>query len=765
MKFQLLCLVVTTYTALANSRNMTYIITSTSEASYCPDHADRCLTLNELITNQGQSAFQSQEIVVFQTGVHIVNGTERKNLSVVDIKNVTIKGDSKASDVIITCFTCFHFLFKKVNTISIVNLTFNNCISSEEARNHTLFFTDVTSTLLLDSIQIILSERGERKITRTSITIFANGALVQLINSKMFERSGMYIGLSSTASNSTVQISNSVFNDSCIRFETFLGSTNSTKAILVGSIKNSTFARCKCWYVINIKGLKEQRINLTIVDVNIVNSTSPFLMYAKRNIFICFKGNINFSWNKGIAYAMKSEVLFVGAQVRFCNNTLMNTLGVPMYAVNATITFEDSNVQFKNNTGLFCGGIGGKDMQIIVKDNSTIDFINNKGQNGGALALSGQSVVKFEVKKENMAGIRFERNEAQRGGGIFITDLDYFSLLYLNLRVSAFNFKQNFGNVTLTFVNNSAQMGGNQVYGGWIDWSVGNDGIARCNPNRTSKYLHFENAITDKDIASDPLRVCLCFDQVPNCSIDEHQLMVYGRAFSLDLVAVGQRFGTVTTFVEASLINLNSSMANIYREHRVQMVQRNCTTLQYSILSDDDNRKLESLTLVIKPSLSLRESRLKFDDQELQNHPNYFHLFQTFSINLNITDCPIGFKLNYDDGTCICQPELLGLHLSCNLTNYKICRNGHQWIGVTHEHRKTDKNKDPGIIAHQHCPFDYCNQSLPLIGLDHPNAQCAFNRVGILCGKCKSGFSVMLGSSKCRKCSNFTLLAIIPIYI
>ena len=74
----------------------------------------------------------------------------------------------------------------------------------------------------------------------------------------------------------------------------------------------------------------------------------------------------------------------------------------------------------------------------------------------------------------------FIGNEAQRGGAIFVTDIDYVSFLYLNLRISALSFDQNCGNVTL---NNSAQ-----IYGDWIDWFVGKDGIARYN---YLKYLHF----------------------------------------------------------------------------------------------------------------------------------------------------------------------------------------------------------------------------------------------------------------------------------
>ena len=51
----------------------------------------------------------------------------------------------------------------------------------------------------------------------------------------MSGRSGMYVGLTSTAT-STVEISNSTFSDSCIQLETIYGSTNSTKIILVGTI-------------------------------------------------------------------------------------------------------------------------------------------------------------------------------------------------------------------------------------------------------------------------------------------------------------------------------------------------------------------------------------------------------------------------------------------------------------------------------------------------------------------------------------------------
>ena len=51
----------------------------------------------------------------------------------------------------------------------------------------------------------------------------------------------------------------------------------------------------------------------------------------------------------------------------------------------------------------------------------------------------------------------------------------------------------------------------------------------------------------------------------------------------------------------------------------------------------------------------------------------------------------------------------------------------------------------------ENCPFDYCNDEA--FTSDNPNEQCNYNRSGILCGDCLPGYSLMLGSNKCEKCT------------
>ena len=46
--------------------------------------------------------------------------------------------------------------------------------------------------------------------------------------------------------------------------------------------------------------------------------------------------------------------------------------------------------------------------------------------------------------------------------------------------------------------------------------------------------------------------------------------------------------------------------------------------------------------------------------------------------------------------------------------------------------------------------------------LEDPDIQCNNNRSGILCGKCKPGYSLTLGTNNCKQCTNIYLLLLAP---
>ena len=108
--------------------------------------------------------------------------------------------------------------------------------------------------------------------------------------------------------------------------------------------------------------------------------------------------------------------------------------------------------------------------------------------------------------------------------------------------------------------------------------------------------------------------------------------------------------------------------------------------------------------------------------------------------------CPPGFVLN-DQSGCTCFSVLKNNLFNCYIKNkkgYFEC-NSTVWI-------RTEKK---GIINSQYCPLDYCLSGEKTINLaTNPDAQCASNHAGILCGGCKIHYSLAVGSSRCIKCSN-----------
>ena len=79
------------------------------------------------------------------------------------------------------------------------------------------------------------------------------------------------------------------------------------------------------------------------------------------------------------------------------------------------------------------------------------------------------------------------------------------------------------------------------------------------------------------------------------------------------------------------------------------------------------------------------------------------------------------------------------------------------WLGVSY-----NSGTPEGFIHHLFCPLDYCISESKYIDLRDPDKQCNGNRSGLLCGKCKEGLSLVLGSSQCKECSNNYLALLIP---
>lgn len=128
------------------------------------------------------------------------------------------------------------------------------------------------------------------------------------------------------------------------------------------------------------------------------------------------------------------------------------------------------------------------------------------------------------------------------------------------------------------------------------------------------------------------------------------------------------------------------------------------------------------------------------------------------NITVNILQCPVGFYLS-SNNTCTCQFN----KTKCTLSpNPYVTREEEAWIGLYQINSSTKV-----LAIHSTCPYDYCKKKEVKIttGINSSSfdqdCQCNYNRTGLLCGMCKPGLSMVLGSSHCKKCSSSFLFLII----
>ena len=187
---------------------------------------------------------------------------------------------------------------------------------------------------------------------------------------------------------------------------------------------------------------------------------------------------------------------------------------------------------------------------------STLLFSHNKGNKGGAMAFYATSRMQFICSTTD---ITFTGNHAERvGGAIYVHD---FGSLHLVPNGVGYNYKpmldEKFmdtcqpSQVDLSFVNNTAQLAGSALYGGWIDSKMYHYNFVLYEFKKP--FFQLNNSGDDPSVvSSDPVRVCPCLEQTPNCNSTAQRVELFpGQTFIIKAVAVGQRYGIAPATVQA----------------------------------------------------------------------------------------------------------------------------------------------------------------------------------------------------------------------
>ena len=401
----------------------------------------------------------------------------------------------------------------------------------------------------------------------------------------------------------------------------------------------------------------------------------------------------------------------------------------------STIVVSDASSVYIHNCSIEANHATG-----IVALSSTMHMIgnntlkNNSGIIGGAMSLDAYSTMYLHP----YSILRITNNYASSyGGGIVInqglvrnyeTPCSYQLLPTEDILSSEAH---------IIMKDNRAGIAGDGIYGG---------DLLKCSQN-SQKLVHesqrekpeniFNNTFiielsfsTDSELSSAAVGLCYCTHSYRNCNISSLNVSVYpGQHYTVQAVGIGYYGGTTPSVILQTLEGSNQTGVTLKKDP--QSLGTVCDDLRFEVEAPEN---------VSDISIRLTAEGSAFP----------FHFSKILS--LAIKPCPVGFHLT--ENRCTCSPALSKLSVHCNISNQSFYRTGSLWISFTNH----------SVLYYEHCPSEYCKTAGIHLNASNPDTQCDLNHSGILCGSCKEGFSIALGSSRCAPCTD-QFLGLIPAFV
>ena len=481
--------------------------------------------------------------------------------------------------------------------------------------------------------------------------------------------------------------------------------------------------------------------------------------------------------DNGFSILLFSMMVELSGTVLVTNNTLSD-FGVLNF-INTEVSFYGKLESIGNRAE--SGVISADNSDLYITNEAT--FSDNSASNGGALSL-----ISSVLHVSPNAVVNFTRNHATGlGGAVYISNprtnivCDALTSTASSCSIQVFNKSPNECDLfALHFNQNTAGIAGGAMYGGRTSAcipSTSNTFCTNCLFPDASDMFQYHGTGDNSDLSnftSDPTRVCFCKNGVPDCYGVSHDVTVHpGEQFNLSVAIVGYGLGTVPGSVVARTnrekvrdAEKNSFGSNLQYS---QEIGTECQDVSYSVLS---KRAAERIILAVNTQSfgrSMKEAEAVVDFQRTRETSDispilrspYDSVYETFFhipvfVNVNLLPCPIGFQLS--NGRCTCHEILLDNNIdTCVIDNGipLINRPSPYWIGLPDDNMSS-------ILIHSQCPFDYCQSDDSFnITVTNSDGQCQYQRSGILCGQCRDGLSMVVGSSECKTCSNMFLSSII----
>ena len=358
-----------------------------------------------------------------------------------------------------------------------------------------------------------------------------------------------------------------------------------------------------------------------------------------------------------------------------------------------------------------------------------VSFKNNSGENGGAIYLTNDGHLYFS----DGCVVNFAENTASRLGGAIYIEGDQ-SIVTSFLTYCAVHFLG--WNHNITFKGNHANLAGHAIYATPIyDCDLDNKIYPNLKPQNQKDYYKFYKIgdSEDNQILSFPVNINLCGSCKYRGTYGNTNHTYPGAKLWCNATLSDYANTTSPGVVFAQVVlegeNAVSPVVRLAPQQEVQWIASECTTIEYQIYGPQN----VSVTLQLLTKLGT-------------------NLYQ---IPMTLQACEDGFALQNDFRgllQCECSKFLSSFGVTCNVNHGTVSSHEFQWIGL---------DPDGNEAVSKTCPLKYCNENIGGMTLARLAGICAGGRIGVLCGQCPSGLSVVFGSEECLKCSNIWLLTIL----
>ena len=401
---------------------------------------------------------------------------------------------------------------------------------------------------------------------------------------------------------------------------------------------------------------------------------------------------------------------------------------------------------------------------VQFSENSNVKFTNNRGIDGGAIAMLGHSVMRISDSSEFF----FSHNKAEnRGGAIFFTTPNSKDYSISRSCFIQYIGTKRFASRGIKFIFSQNVAGGseekttedfNTQYGHSIFAATLFPCYSSCTEKRIHGYDETFDCIADfqfENNASYEIST-LGYKIMPDVNATIPMYIIPGKLSKLPITLINELSKEVQAVYRIVLDNSDSNLI---------------LDASFTYISD------KWIRLFGNPGKTANLTLTTTDVGEV-----------TVSFEVEVQQCPPGYVLNQtrdikgnQNTQCVCSSSTFNMKYEgiyrCDESNFQAFLRHGYWIGYTCQH----SNKEDDLLT-GYCPRGYCFKErvisltenvLPndtnVKKLDH--LICGEFRTGILCGRCRGNYTSYFHSDtfSCRssqQCSNgwiwYILSEIIP---